>query len=412
MKYGLLGKKLAHSFSKEIHSYIGEYEYEMIEKTPEDVENFITKGMFSAINVTIPYKETVMPFLDYISENAKKIGSVNTIVRRNGKLYGYNTDYFGFSNMLKKGNIDVENKIVAILGTGGTSKTAFAVCKDKNAKEILTVSRHPEKYEISYNELYERRLDVSVIINTTPCGMYPDNESYAVDIERFDKLEAVADVIYNPLCTPLLQRAKKKGLKTVNGLYMLVSQAVAASQLFFDTKYPDDMTHSVYKTILEEKENIVLCGMPSSGKTTVGQLLEEITGKKLIDTDKQIVKNIGMEITKYFDLFGEKAFRDEESKVINEVSKFSGIIISTGGGAVLRQKNVDKLKQNGKIYFLDRPLEELAATPDRPTADSREKIKQRFEERYSIYQSCADEHIQVKTSPQDVCKEILRRRAL
>lgn len=410
MQYGLLGKKLAHSFSKEIHNLIGDYGYELVEKTPQEVEDFIRNGSFEAINVTIPYKETVMPFLSSISDKAGMIGSVNTVVRKGGKLYGYNTDFVGFSNLLDKAGIDVENRTVAILGTGGTSKTAYAVCKSRNAGEILKVSRKPDVESISYPELYERRKDVSVIINTTPCGMYPDNESFAVDTDEFENLESVADVIYNPLNTPLLQKAQKRGLKNTNGLYMLVSQAVAASELFFDKKYPEDMTDGVYRRILSSKQNIVLCGMPGSGKTTIGKLISEMTGRELVDTDEEIIKMIGTDIASYFEKYGESEFRKVESQVIKEVSKKSGIVISTGGGAVLNSGNVDRLKQNGVIYFLDRPLSELAATPDRPTADTNEKIKQRFEERYPIYLSTADERVEVKDDPLQAAQEILGRR--
>ncbi|MBQ7580744.1 MAG: AAA family ATPase [Clostridia bacterium] len=409
MKYGLLGKKLAHSFSKEIHDLIGDYGYELVEKTPDEVENFIKNGGFKAINVTIPYKETVMPFLDVISDKAKMIGSVNTVVRRDGKLYGYNTDFIGFSSMIDRAGIEVKGKTVAVLGTGGTCKTAYAVCKSRGAKEVLKVSRNPDSDSISYLRLYERRKDISVIVNTTPCGMYPDNESFAVDVDEFENLEGVVDVIYNPLKTPLLQRAEKRGLKTSNGLYMLVSQAVAASELFFDTKYPEDLLDEVYGKILRSKRNIVLCGMPGSGKTTVGKLLAEMTGRKLVDTDDEIVKEIKTDIASFFKKFGESEFRKVESNVINEVSKQSGIIISTGGGAVLGRKNVDRLKQNGRIYFLDRPLSELVATPDRPTADTDEKIRLRFEERYPIYISCADETIDAHGSPEEIAAEIIRR---
>lgn len=409
MKYGLLGKKLAHSFSKEIHDLIGDYGYELTEKAPDEVENFIKNGGFKAINVTIPYKETVMPFLDVISDKAKMIGSVNTIVRKDGKLYGYNTDFVGFSSMIDRAGIEVKGKTVAVLGTGGTCKTAYAVCKSRGAKEALKVSRNPDSDSISYLRLYERRKDISVIVNTTPCGMYPDNESFAVDVDEFENLEGVVDVIYNPLKTPLLQRAQKRGLKTSNGLYMLVSQAVAASELFFDKKYPDSLLDEVYGEILRSKRNIVLCGMPGSGKTTVGKLLAEMTGRKLVDTDEEIIKEIKTDISSFFAQFGEDAFRKVESQVIKETSKQSGIIISTGGGAVLGRKNVDRLKQNGRIYFLDRPLSELVATPDRPTADTNEKIRLRFEERYPIYISCADETIDAHGSPEEIAAEIIRR---
>lgn len=409
MQYGLLGKKLGHSFSKEIHDLIGDYGYELVEKAPEEVEDFIKNSGFKSINVTIPYKETVMPFLDFISKNARMIGSVNTIVRKDGRLYGYNTDFIGFSSLLDNAGIDVQNKTVAILGTGGTCKTVYAVCKSRKAKEVFKVSRKPDEDCLSYVQLYEKRKDISIIVNTTPCGMYPDNESFAVDIDSFENLEGVVDVIYNPLNTPLLQKAQKRGLKTSNGLYMLVSQAVAASQLFFDRNYAEKLLPEVYGKILSSKQNIVLCGMPGCGKTTVGSLLAKMTGRQLVDTDREIVKIIETDISSYFEKYGEEAFRKVESQFIKEVSKRSGIIISTGGGAVLKSKNTDCLKQNGIIYFLDRPISQLVATPDRPTANTNEKIRQRFEERYPIYTSCADEIINASGLPEEVAEEILRR---
>lgn len=408
MQYGLLGRKLGHSFSKEIHNFLGDYDYKMIEKEPEEIESFM-KEDFKAINVTIPYKETVIPYLYEISEDAKKIGSVNTIVRKNGRLYGYNTDFAGFLGMLQKAEIDVKNKKVLILGTGGTSKTAYAVCKSENAKEVFKVSRTKSEETVSYDEAYEKHGDAEIIINTTPLGMFPDNEKTAIDIDKFEKLEGVVDVIYNPLETPILTKARKRNIKFTDGLYMLVRQAVKASELFFDKKYGEEVTDKVYNRILSQKRNIVLVGMPSCGKTTVGKILANSTNRKLVDTDEEIIKQIKTEISDFFEKFGEDEFRKIESEVVKEVAKQSGIIISTGGGAILKEKNVDYLKQNGIVYFLDRPLEKLMPTSDRPTANSFEQIKKRYEERYQKYIDCANYVLKIDDNEKEVANEIERR---
>ena len=411
MEYGLLGKKLGHSFSKEIHNLIGDYDYLMIEKEENEIKEFFENENFKAINVTIPYKETVIPFLDEISENAKMIGSVNTIVRKDGKLYGYNTDFVGFSDLLKRADIDVENKKVLILGTGGTSKTAFAVCKSQNAKEVYKVSRVENDYAISYTRAVEEHSDADVIINTTPCGMYPDNENIAIDIDLFKSLEGVVDVIYNPLVTPFLKKAKDRKLKYTNGLYMLVRQAVRASELFFDKEYDEEITQEVYKKVLLDKENIVLTGMPGSGKTTIGKLLSERMGRAFVDTDEETIKKYKTQITDIFEKYGEEKFRQIETETIKEVSKRNGIIISTGGGAVLKKENIDYLKQNSKIFFLDRDIEYLVPTADRPTANSREKIMKLYDERIGIYLSTADEKIKVENDALKAAEEIERRRS-
>lgn len=412
MEYGLLGKKLCHSFSKEIHNLIGNYDYQMIEKDENEVEAFLTQKDFKAINVTIPYKEAVMPYLYKISDNALQIGSVNTIVNRENKLFGYNTDFVGFSELLDRAGIDVSGRKVLIFGTGGTSKTAFSVCKAKKAGQIYKVSRNADENSISYEQAYSSHTDAQIIINTTPVGMYPKNGESIVDIEKFTHLQAVADVIYNPLETALLQDAKKKHLKYTNGLYMLVRQAVAASELFFDKKYNNNKSEEIYKKVLSQKQNIVLTGMPSSGKTTIGKQLAVETKREFVDTDDVIVKNTGMSISDIFAKYGEKKFRDIETKIVCEASQKSGLIIATGGGCVLKKENIDFLKQNGKIYFLDRPLEKLIPTGDRPTADSIDKIKKLFENRYEIYQRTADEKIKVTDDFHQAQKEIERRHGL
>lgn len=391
MQYGCIGEHLVHSFSKEIHNKIGNYDYILREVARDDLDNFMTERDFAAINVTIPYKQAVIPYLEEMSDRARAIGAVNTIVNRDGKLYGYNTDFAGMRALTERTGIAVRGKKVLILGTGGTSKTAAAVAADMGAREIYKVSRTPSGGVIGYDEAYARHSDAEVIINTTPCGMYPKCDGIPIEPEKFPHLEGVADAIYNPLRSNLVRRAAATGAAASGGLYMLVAQAVAAAELFFDTTYEKSVTESVYREILAAKENIVLIGMPACGKSTVARLLAEHTGRRVYDTDALIVEREGMEITDIFAKYGEEYFRNAESAVIHDISQTGGCIIATGGGAVLREKNISALKSNGKVYFIDKPLEELMPTDDRPLASSAEAIRKRYSERYAIYCAAADE---------------------
>ena len=407
MKYGLIGEHLGHSFSKVIHEKIGDYVYEIKEIEPENVEEFIAKREFCAINVTIPYKEKVMPMLDCIDKKAQKIGAVNTVVNRGGKLYGYNTDYDGMSALIKKVGAEINGKKVLIVGTGGTSKTANAVLSDLGAKEIIFVSYRAVNGAISYDELYKSHTDIEVIFNTSPVGMYPNNYNSPLDIDKFPKLSAVIDAVYNPLRTQLVMSAKNLGLKSEGGLYMLVSQAVYAYEHFMDRKISKEIIDEIYSDILNEKSNIVLIGMPSSGKTTVGKLLASKTGKKFIDTDEEISKKYG-DIPTIFSEKGEAYFRDLEAKTVEEVSKLNGMIIATGGGAILRESNAKALKQNGTLYFIDRDPELLIPTSDRPLASDREAVMKRYNERYEIYKKSADCQIDGNGTPGEVADLILK----
>lgn len=391
MKYGLIGEKLGHSFSKEIHNKLFDYDYELKEIAPEDLEKFITDKDFSAINVTIPYKEKVIPYLDFVSDTAKKIGAVNTIVNKNGKLYGYNTDFFGLKSLILKSGIDLSGKKVLILGSGGTSKTAYAVAQNLNAREIYKVSRKKNEGYITYKEI-KNHTDTEIIINTTPSGMYPNIENSPLDLSDFTNLQGVVDVIYNPLQTKLVNSAKQKGIKAVCGLYMLVAQAVYAAEKFTEKEVPQSKIDEIFQIIFKSNQNIVLVGMAGCGKTTVGKKLAEELNLKFIDTDEEIVKKYGV-ITDIFKTKGEKVFRDYESEVVREVSALQGYIIATGGGVVLRQENTDLLKLNGKVYFLDRPLNKLVATDDRPLSSNRNDLEKRFYERYDTYLNCCDVRI-------------------
>ena len=390
MRYGCIGEHLTHSFSKEIHNALSDYEYELCEVEREVLEDFLKVADFLAINVTIPYKEAVIPSLYSIDEFAKSIGAVNTVVNRDGRLYGYNTDFYGMSMLIAHAGIEISDKKVAILGTGGTSKTADAVVKSLGARSVIKVTRTPNNDAISYAELKEKHLDTDIIINTTPVGMFPNISDTPLDISDFSMLSGVIDAIYNPQCTSLILSAKERGILAEGGLYMLVAQAVRASEIFLDKEYPKGTLEKVYEKILSEKKNIVLIGMPASGKSTVGKLLSDLTGKILVDTDELIEKQAGLPIKEIFEKYGEKHFRELEQNVIEEVSKRSSLIIATGGGAILQSENVGNLRKNGKLYFIDRPLGALIPTEDRPLSSTKEAITSRYNERYGIYCKSAD----------------------
>ena len=407
MRYGVIGEHLKHSFSKEIHERIADYTYDICEIEPDKLGTFLTEAEFEGINVTIPYKEKAIPYLYYISDSAKKIGAINTVVNKEGKLYGYNTDYMGMRALILKNGIDLAGKKALILGKGGTAKTGHSVLSDLGVREILHVGRPFEEPDVLYEDVYALHSDADFILNTTPVGMFPKNEGKIIDISKFPKLMGLIDVVYNPLRTNLVLDAMERGIKTEAGLYMLVSQAVFASEFFTEKKYGDEICKKVFKEILNSKENIALIGMPSSGKTTVGKYLATLMNRELVDTDDEIVKKIGMDIPSYFAKYGEAEFRRVESEVIAEVGKQNGIIIATGGGAVLKRENVRNLKQNSRIYFLNRDLSLLTPTSSRPLSSDIEALKKRFEERYDIYKASADVELAANGTVEEVAKAIM-----
>ena len=406
MKYGCIGERLCHSFSREIHTALSDYEYELKEIPRDGLSEFLEAKEFSAINVTIPYKEAVIPYLYSIDDATRRIGAVNTIVNKDGRLFGYNTDFYGMTRLLSHAGVSVRGKKIAILGSGGTAKTARAVCLALGAREVLTVSRVASDVAIDYKTLYECHTNTEVIINTTPVGMYPTPFDLSLDISRFDRLSGVIDAIYNPLRTGLILAAHERGIPAEGGLYMLVAQAVRASEIFLDTTYPEGTTERVYEKILREKENIVLIGMPGSGKSTVAGLLGERLSREVCDTDELITKRCKKDVPAIFSEDGETYFRYIEAEIIKEVSALSGKIISTGGGAILRDDSVKALKMNGKVYFLDRPKEDLVPTEDRPLAKTREMIYKRYDERYAKYVGAADRIIKIDCPADEVARRI------
>lgn len=409
MKYGLIGEKLGHSFSKPIHEKIAGYSYEIKEIAREDLDAFMRAKDFVGINVTIPYKADVISYLDYIDPTAEKIGAVNTIINREGKLYGYNTDFGGMKALIEKCGFDYTDKKVLVLGTGGTSKTANVVADALGAKEIITVGRpqDPGYQGVNYENVYSLHSDADYIINATPLGMYPNVEGYALEPSEFPCLKGLTDVVYNPLKTKLCQKAQECGVKNAAGLYMLVAQAVLACSIFtgkdFDVK---KVTDEIFSEIVSEKQNIVLIGMPGSGKTTIGKALSEKTGKDFVDTDDMITEKYGV-ISDIFAQYGEEHFRNIESEAVKEAAKRSGIIIATGGGAILRKENVDALKQNGVVFFLNRPIEDIVPTDDRPLSSNIDALKKRFEERYDKYVAAGDCEIYVDGIVENSVNKIL-----
>ncbi len=406
-KYGCIGKKLTHSFSKEIHAKLADYEYELTELTEDEIEAFFKKKDFNAVNVTIPYKQTVIPYLDSMSDVAKRIGAVNTIVNKNGSLHGYNTDYYGMKALIERIGVSLKNKKVLILGTGGTSKTARVLAEDMDASEVLNVSRSKSGNYITYEDALKEHSDADVIINTTPSGMYPDCDSQPIDISVFRNLEGIVDAVYNPLRTNLVLNAKAKGIKAEGGLYMLVMQAVIAVGKFLDTEIPKAVADNVFTQILASKENIVLTGMPGSGKSTVGKLLK-IDGFSFVDTDEEIKKRCGCSIKELIDRKGEKYFRDLETAVIKDISSKGCQIISTGGGVILREENVNALKRNGKLFFINADFERLCPTDNRPLSDTADKLKKLYDERIDIYKSTADVIVPDMEKPEKEAEFILK----
>ena len=406
MEYGCIGEHLSHSFSKEIHNSLADYRYSLKELSREELPCFMNEKNFKAINVTIPYKQDVIPFLDYISDEAKAINAVNTIVNDNGKLYGYNTDFYGLRALIQRVGIIIEGKKVAILGSGGTSNTAFAVAHNMGALIVLKVSRNAKSGYITYDELYEKYSDVQIIINTTPCGMFPNTGETSVSLDKLPNVTGVVDAVYNPLSSQLIVDAKEKGIRCTGGLYMLVSQAAYAVEKFINKPVNENNVESVFKNLYKSKMNIVLIGMPSCGKSTVGKLLSQKTGKAFVDTDEAIVESQGMEIPAIFNDKGEEYFRDVEKDVVYNISKENNIVISTGGGVILNERNIHSLKGNGRIYFLDRPLEKLVATSDRPLSKSKDALRKLYEERFSLYKKYADVVVNADGTVEDVVKRI------
>lgn len=401
MEHGLIGDRLGHSFSKVIHESIMDYKYDLVELDENEFDIFMKARDFKAINVTIPYKRAVIDYLDEIDNNVARIGTCNVVVNKDGRLYGYNSDYYGLRELIRVNGIEIKDRKCLILGSGGTSHTAYYVLKDMGAKDIQTVSRNKREGVITYDEARELK-DTQIIVNTTPKGMYPDDNGQCIDIECFENLEGAVDVIFNPLRTNFILKAQEKGIKTAAGLYMLVAQAVKAIEYFKDIELDKKLIDDIYRRILKEKENIVLIGMPGCGKSTIAALLD----KDYLDTDRLIEEKYGRPPGTIIEEEGEKSFRDKESEVIAEVSKLSGKVISTGGGAVLRKENTDRLKRNGRLFYLQRELEKLQTGNGRPLSKDFESLKKLYEDRKEIYLKSADICIDNNSTVQECIRRI------
>lgn len=400
--YGLLGEHLPHSFSPQIHMCLGNEDYHLFETAPENLEKFLTSGKFKGINVTIPYKKAVIPFLDEISAEARKIGAVNTIAVRDGKLCGDNTDYFGFKYMVERSGITVKDKKALVLGSGGASLTVQTVLRDMGAMDVLVVSRNGE---INYTNIYDNT-DTDIIVNTTPVGMYPDNMNSPVDLSKFPRLCGVLDVVYNPLKTRLVMEAEKMGIPASAGLSMLVAQAKKAHEIFFNTVIDDDVCEKIEKILRLQMSNIVLIGMAGCGKSTIGKILSQKLGKEFADTDEMIEKAEERSIPEIIEKMGEDFFRCCENLAVNIVGKEKSQIIATGGGIITRPENYMPLNQNGIIVFINRDGDKLP-TRGRPLSQMY-GVKALYEKRMPLYKQFAHIEVDGNGTPDQVADQIIK----
>ena len=398
-KCGLLGEHLTHSFSPVIHNLIADYSYELFEASPDNLEAFVRSNSFDFINVTIPYKKAVIPYLDEISNEAKAIGAVNLVINKNEKLYGYNTDYFGFEYMIDSANIHVNGKKVIVLGMGGAAATIFTVLQNKGVKEIVSVNRQNNNHEF-----LSQHTDAEVIINATPVGMYPNNGATPTDLSLFPSCKAVLDIVYNPLRTELMLEAERRNVTTVSGLSMLVAQAVRAFEIFSGSKCDNKTIEEIISKIAKKTQNIILIGMPSCGKSTVGRILAESLNRKFFDADEEFEKTYGISPATAINTLGEEKFREMEQDVLATLGKMSSSVIATGGGAVTRKANYPSLHQNGVIFYIKRDISQLSAE-GRPlsVANSLETL---FNKRKPLYESFADIETDSQDTPQNTANKI------
>ena len=401
MRFGLLGRKLGHSYSPMIFDLMGGYEYLLHEREPEGIEDLLKNGDFDGLNVTIPYKKEVLQYLDEVDELALRLGSVNTIVRRNGRLEGHNSDYYGFTSMVKRTRIDVAGKKVLVLGSGGASVTVCAVLEDLGAK-VVVVSRTGENH---YGNLH-LHTDAAVIVNTTPVGMYPNTGTAPLDVSRFPELEGVLDLIYNPARTQLLLDCEKYGIPGYNGLWMLVAQAKKSAEWFLDQELPDSIIRTIHFKLRDRMENIALVGMAGCGKSSIGRLLAKETGKEFVDSDAEIELLAGKTIPEIFAQDGEEEFRRLETEVLAQLGKKSGLVIATGGGCVTRERNYPLLHQNSRILWLKRCPTRLP-TEGRPLSQKTTPAKL-YDQRKPMYKAFGDAAIDNDGTRGETLTEILK----
>ena len=393
MRCGLLGEHLGHSFSPIIHAKIADYSYKLVELAPDEVEAFIKSGTLDAFNVTIPYKKIVMPFLDGISPEAEAIGAVNTVVHgKDGKIYGYNTDYFGFDYMIRSAGMCIAGKKAVVFGTGGASATVCAVLRDRGVRELVVIDRADNTPEV-----LSKHADAEIVVNTTPVGMYPNNGNAIVSLSHFPRCEGVLDVIYNPAKTALLLDAESRGISAVGGLSMLVAQAVKAFEYFTGDVAEDGIIDTIIQAIARDTHNVILVGMPGCGKSTVGKLLAEMLGRPFFDADDEFLTMYKKTPAEVIATEGEDRFRELEHAVLCELGKQSGAVIATGGGAVTRAYNYEPLHQNGIILFLDRDIDKLPIS-GRPLSQAKSPA-QLYRERIDAYHRFADHEVKTTENP-------------
>lgn len=394
MRRGLIGEHLGHSYSQRIHETLGGYPYELIEVAPQDLDAWMKNKDFAALNVTIPYKKAVIPYLEELDERARRIGAVNTIVNDHGRLIGKNTDYYGCRFMLEQAGIEIQGRKVILLGNGGAAQAVQAVLEDLGAAAIVKVKRNPSPETLTYEEAYRDHSGAQVIVNTSPVGMFPAQEGIPMELDRFPQLESVADVIYNPHRTRLIVEAQKRGCRTATGLSMLTAQAAEAIEVFIGKPVAPESILRMTAELAREKMNLVLIGMPGCGKSTIARKLAEISGRPAVDIDQRIVERIDMPIRDFFAQQGEARFRQIEAEILAEVTLQTGQIIATGGGIVKDWENVRRLRQSGKVYFLDRSLDQLETDPSRPLSSSREALRQLYDQRINLYRAACDQQIE------------------
>lgn len=402
MRCGVLGEHLGHTFSPMIHNLLTDYSYDIIEKAPEDVESFVKSREYDAYNVTIPYKKAVMPFLDVISPEAQKLGAVNTVVNKNGKLYGYNTDYFGFSHMIDLSGIDISGKKAMVFGTGGAAVTICAVLRDRGVGELVSIS-----IEDNNIETLSKHPDTQVIVNCTPVGMYPKNGASPVDLALFPNCIGVLDIVYNPSKTALVLDAERRGMVAVSGLSMLVAQAVKAFEFFTDHPAEYDVCEKIVAAIEAQTKNIVLIGMPGCGKSTVGRLIAKKLDRPFFDADAEFAKTYNVTPAEVITQKGEEAFRLMEHEIAKELGKMSGTVIACGGGIVTREYNYDPLHQNSTIVFLERELSNLS-TKGRPLSQSN-SLQALYDARIDAYCRFADIRVKSTEVPENTATLIIEK---
>ena len=401
-KYGVLGEKLEHSYSPQIHNLLADYEYKRYEVARDDVEKFLSTTELSGMNVTMPYKKRVMKSCVWLSETAKRMGAVNTLVKEADGWHGYNTDYYGFCELIKVSGIDVNARKALVLGSGGASNTICHALKDLGASEVMVISREGEN---NYDNL-DRHKDARIIVNTTPMGMYPDNGKSAVNLEDFPACEGVLDVVYNPFRTALMLQAEKLNIKHADGFYMLVAQAKQSAEFYTEAKIDDGIIADIYKKLSAEMQNIVIVGMPGAGKSSIGKMVAELTGRRLIEADEEIIKKAGTDIPTIFKEQGEAGFRAIETEVLSEVGKLSGCVISTGGGCITREENYPLLHQNGHIVWIKRDIN-LLPTDGRPVSQAN-PLEKLYEQRKDKYKAFADDVVVNDKTVQDAAEEVIR----